>query len=398
MNQPNRIFRQIYVMLTHKCPLNCEYCYIDKSGSRKDMEWKTIKYIMDVVRPELGGGRGLVFFGGEPLLRVDLIEKTLKEYAKDMPDGIGGVVTSASVNMDKFFPLYRDFNMFLQVSYDGLAHSNSRHKKFDFDVLKPYFELENKRFQLRKTVSECNIDTLFEDYKVGREFSFKYDVSFDYSIAHQESFSAGFWNKLHDHYTDIWGFIFRTITEKDRTYIPLTLMRDLAHVSSYLKSDYKPRRLDSCEVGHILVVDGNGDCYPCTMLSQLGHEFKVGNVYGKIDLEKASCYSAPLDCNCPYSIVCGGGCRWERYKTFGKDGMRTNKLPSTCKMLHVKYMTANNFLNSLDNGDYEFMMLAIKRYEQAQKLTFDMGMYEQANAISRKTVNDIENYGLISWR
>ena len=167
---------------------------------------------------------------------------------------------------------------------------------------------------------------------------------------------------------------------------------------NYIGATEPMPRIDSCEVGHILVVDGDGDCYPCTMLSQLGDEFKIGNVYGDIDLAKSSCYAEPMNCNCPYAIVCGGGCRWERYHAFGKDGMTTQRIPSTCKMLHIKYETARSFLQSLPDDKIELIMLAIRRYTQYQNLTFDLGMYKQAHNVVKKTVKDIEQYGLISWR
>lgn len=394
----NRFFRQIYLILTHKCPLNCEYCYIDRGSKFEDMEWETIKRTMEVVRPTIKGGRGIVFFGGEPLLRVDLIERTVKEYADKIPGGIGGVVTSATVNMDKFFPIYRDYGLDLQISYDGFAHSKSRHNKFDFGALQPYFELEDKRFQLRKTVSDCNIDTLFEDYKFGRDLHFKHNISFDYAVAHQKSFGEDFWNKFYKHQVDIWDFIYNTIVHEEKTYVPLTLMRDLVHVIDYIGSANPPPRIDSCEIGHILVVDGDGSCFPCTMLSQLGEEFKIGNVNGEIDFDKGSCYSKPLNCNCPYSIVCGGGCRWERYHKFGKDDSGNNKITSTCKMLHIKYQTANKFFRDLPDEQKELMIMAIKRYTQYQKLTFDLGMYSQAHKLGQQAVKDIEQYGLISWR
>jgi radical SAM protein with 4Fe4S-binding SPASM domain len=362
-----------------------------------DMTYDKIQHIMEKVRPQFKGGRGIVFFGGEPLLRVDLIERCVKDYADGIPDGIGGVVTSATVNMDKFFPIYRDYQMDLQISYDGLLHNKSRHNKFDFGALQPYLELWDKRWQLRKTVSDCNIDTLFDDYLFGRELHLKYNASFDFSVAHQLEYSKDFWDKLYYHTSRIWDHIRFCIENEEQAYIPLTLMDSLNHVKRYLMG--KPmERIDSCEVGHILVIEGNGDCFPCTMLSQCGDEFKIGNIYTEIDIDKAAEYACTLNCNCPYSIVCGGGCRWERYNKFGKEGMKTNKISSTCKLLHIRYTTALKFLESLDERHHDIIDVALRRFDKYQRLTFTNGLYKTAHKIAQKAVEEVQDYGMISWR
>jgi radical SAM protein with 4Fe4S-binding SPASM domain len=362
------------------------------------MEWKDLKQIMEVVRPRYKGGRGIVFFGGEPLLRVDLIEKTVLEYGDSIPGGIGGVVTSAAVNMDRFFPLYKDNHMDLQISYDGLTHNQSRHRKFDFGVLQQYFELDDKRFQLRKTIGDSNIDTTFEDYKLGRELNLRHNVSFDFAVAHQKSYGEKFWDKFYKCSKDIWGFIADPIRNEERTYKPLTLMKDLRHVLRYIGNEEREKVIDSCEVGHILVVEGNGDCFPCTMLSQLGDNFKIGNIYGDIDLDSAKYMCKPLNCDCPYSVVCGGGCRWERFQEHGKEGIKTSKLNSTCYMLHIKYTTARDFFEGLSDTSKALIDAAVTRFERYQKMTFDMGMYIQVHKIAKQAVKDIESNGLISWR
>ena len=391
----NIFFRQIYVLLTHKCPLDCDYCYIDKSEKHQDMSWETLQYVMEKVRPQFKGGRGIVFFGGEPLLRVDLIEKAVLKYYESIPGGIGGVVTSACVNMDKFLPLYRDYHMDLQISFDGITHVKSRHKRFDFKGLSPYFELKDKRFQLRKTVSDSNIDTLFEDYLFGRKLHLEHGISFDFDIAHQKEFGVNFWNKLYSQKKKMWDFIYNTMSRGERTYIPQTLMMDIAHVAKFIGQEYPEQRLDSCEVGHILVIDWNGDCYPCTMLSQLGDSFKMGNIYTGIDVDKVKEYIKPMDCSCPYSVVCGGGCRWERYHAFGVNDIG-KKLTSTCKMMHINYKTAMDFLDMLSGPQKLLINLSVERFMRYQKMTYNYGMYIQAHEIAKKSIKDIEGDNLIS--
>ena len=393
----NTFFRQVYLFLTHECPLRCEYCYIDRSKSFPDMKYSTIQYFMDNVRSKFKGGRGLVFFGGEPLLRVDLIERTVKDYYEAIPGGIGGVVTSATINMDKFFPIYRDYELDMQVSYDGMLHNKTRKSEFDFGSLMPYLELSEKRFQLRKTVSDANIDTLYEDYLFGRKIHIEFDISFDYAVAHQASYSKYFHDKLFDKQTKIWNFINECIEKDIRTYIPLTLIKDLYHIKEYIASDMPAGRLDSCEVGNILAIDTDGSCYPCTMLSQLGDEFKIGDIWSGIDISKNSSIREYSNCNCMYSNVCGGGCRWERYKIFGKNNMANSVNPEHCKTLHIKYTTAMNFWKNLNDKHKPLIESAIRTYSVYQKLTFDQGRYHEAHSMAKEAVRNIDTSGLITF-
>lgn len=390
MNHHNTFFRQIFLFLTKECPLRCEYCYVDRSSGKTDMTYDTIRQVIEKVRPRYRGGRGIVFFGGEPLLRVDLIERTLKDYSHLFPNGMGGVVTGATVNMDKFFPLYRDYVLDMQISYDGLMHNKTRGKDFNFQSLGPYLELKDKRFQLRKTVSCSNVDTLYDDYLFGSEMHFRYNISFDFAIAHQESFKNNFHNKLYNIYTDIWSYIRFKIEHDERVFIPLSLIKDLFHVKEYIGGE-SVDMIDSCEVGNILAVDVDGSCYPCTMLSQLGDEFKIGDVWNGIDLSINDNIRRNLRCDCSYANVCGGGCRWERYKLFGKEDMMKRCNTDHCKTLHIKYRTAMNFWDELKDEYRSIIEIALRNYSQCQKMTFDSGGYKKAHSIIDEINGRVDN-------
>ena len=57
-------YREYFFFLTNNCPNRCKYCYIDFHS--KDMTIEQIDKYMEELKPSR-----IIFFGGEPLLRLD---------------------------------------------------------------------------------------------------------------------------------------------------------------------------------------------------------------------------------------------------------------------------------------------------------------------------------------
>lgn len=64
------------IHLTDNCNLNCKYCYENKKNSEIDFEY--IKDIIDYEIKQKNKFAGLAFYGGEPLLKKELIYKTIE--------------------------------------------------------------------------------------------------------------------------------------------------------------------------------------------------------------------------------------------------------------------------------------------------------------------------------
>lgn len=79
---------QISLNVTHKCNLNCDYCYGGDGsygGPAVHMDKKTAERAVDFLMKESGDSRlcRITFFGGEPLLNFGLVKHVVK-YAKKM--------------------------------------------------------------------------------------------------------------------------------------------------------------------------------------------------------------------------------------------------------------------------------------------------------------------------
>ena len=118
---------RVALSLTHDCNLSCKYCYAGKK-KKKDVSLATAKEAVDFALKVAPPKRGMKFsfFGGEPLLRFDLIKKITKyirEKEKENEVTISLSVTSnGTLLTESIFDFFKRENVELCVSIDGPAH------------------------------------------------------------------------------------------------------------------------------------------------------------------------------------------------------------------------------------------------------------------------------------
>lgn len=111
-------------VLTTRCNMKCDYCYAYEWG-QQDMSFSSIKYVIDNFTCE-----ELVFTGGEPLLRFDMIKRTQKYLESCKKDIHLSIRTNGTLlSKDKIMYL-KKYNINLVLSLDGLKKSHDRHRKF----------------------------------------------------------------------------------------------------------------------------------------------------------------------------------------------------------------------------------------------------------------------------
>ncbi|KKC29883.1 radical SAM protein [Caldanaerobacter subterraneus KAk] len=125
------------ISLTEKCNLKCNYCFVRKIHDKKgDMPVEKFSEIMLWFIKENKGSRPVIqYFGGEPLLRMDLIElgHLLLEKAKqngEIIDYVEEIVTNGTLmteNLAKYF-ISNNFN--ISFSIDGWKDINDKNRVF----------------------------------------------------------------------------------------------------------------------------------------------------------------------------------------------------------------------------------------------------------------------------
>lgn len=166
--------------VTHKCNLNCIYCY-QKYKSNANMSFETAKYCVDSICDTMLNDVEAVefsFIGGEPLLNFDLIKKIFKYViAKKLSiqkrffiTTNGTILTS---EMKSWFTEHRD-QFILCLSLDGTRETHNLNRSNSFDLIDKDFFLKNWCEQpIKMTLSENSLSTLAKDIRYLHSLGFK---------------------------------------------------------------------------------------------------------------------------------------------------------------------------------------------------------------------------------
>lgn len=334
----------IYLMLTERCPMRCEYCYIKHRADGESMTHET----MDKVMEKVTGHPRVIFFGGEPLLKIDEMKWFMEKYG-DRCSGFQ-TVTSASVNFDEFYqrifrPNMKRFE--LQMSWDGtdgtrklaggVNNSTSVYEKIKFLLD------EGARFQIRSVINDTNVDHLFALYEKFRGIAETHSkFCADMTLAHQELYDASFPQKLERELKKIFALIESDVRAGRKPYIQQWIL-------NYIESVANGTKIMGCNVGTEIIIRPNGNIYPCTMLSQCGDRFKMGSVYDDaIDTSIIDdLIRQPAECSgCSLKDACMGGCRYEKIARTGDLDIVN---PCYCDQAKVIVPVVREWLQSLDD-------------------------------------------------
>jgi MoaA/NifB/PqqE/SkfB family radical SAM enzyme len=114
----------VYFSLTNRCNLRCEMCDISRVSSRKEDELTTEEVKKIILQIKDLGVRHLIFSGGEPLLRDDLLE--VIGYAISSGIKMVDIITNGTLlNEEAVGKLGRAGLNHITVSLDGLKEVNN---------------------------------------------------------------------------------------------------------------------------------------------------------------------------------------------------------------------------------------------------------------------------------
>lgn len=312
--------RDIYLMLTEECPNRCQYCYIQNKDKKESMNMNMIHEIIKKYNP-----RRIIFFGGEPLIKLDLIENTLHDYYNKIKFQI---VTSTSANYKEFInDIYHKYPIDeLQLSWDGFNDNRIDIKKRSISQ-RTYENIlytidKNIPFDIKCVISEDNVKELPNIHNTFLELQFKKAYG-QFVIAHRTDTTEEFYELLREN-------LYKTFT-LDRLYMD--------YMNRILAYYYNDKKFMSCDVGKYMVITPSGKESYCTALSQVDKDFNSNILQLPADNEKCR--------QCKYSYMCDGGCRYERYMIY-KDNWKSNILESTCRIMEIYHDCITRFLNSTD--------------------------------------------------
>lgn len=327
---------EIFFNLTYKCPLRCKYCYIDYNQS-KDFTYEDVGYIIKNGILKNGHIKLITFFGGEPALKIDIIEKILNEFHSNFDsNGIHiAIITSFSVNCERIINLVKKYPYFeVVISFD--EYGNDR----IFGNGKIFKVLDNTNLNILKEYKK-NIcfHTVINDEGSIKNLSLLFDIYKNYGI-----YYSWCWNKTpyivcSDEMIQKYNIIIQKIID-DGKYYPQQL---LSEVRSFIKKDN-----NGCGIGSELFLSANGEISPCS-ISNSTNELKLmknglinDDIPEKIDILTNDIFNNDKCHNCSIKGFCNGGCLFERYKNRNSYNIPNDILCINMRKLYDMYSLFSN--------------------------------------------------------
>ncbi len=311
---------------TRRCNMRCIYCYEPKLDL--DMSEEVIKGIPSFIRriaDERDVEKLLIgFFGGEPLLRRDLMERILDEisvFEEELDIGTGLITNGTLLTRDVIELLLRYEVSMVQVTLDGprTVHNSRRPlvgNRGSYDLIMSNLEKSVDiipLLQVRVNVDRSNISEVIPLLDDLERRGLKRD---NVRIYFARVYAATSTNESYRNecLSDDYGLVLDLVKEaRERGF-------------RVFYRDYPQPRFLYCAAftGSHFVIDANGDVYTC--LGGVGHEeYIVGNVLGEELLgerlaEWTSRSPMALEpcSSCVFSPICGGGCGSEAIGYNGK--------------------------------------------------------------------------------
>lgn len=257
----------ITLHLTNRCNLKCTYCYVDKHHL-EEMTWDTAKQAIDRVVKCSQGRIGISFFGGEPLLKKELIQEVItycEKLEKHTAIKFSYNLTTNGILLDEAFLRYAsEKRISLAISHDGIkaCHDACRvdeNQKGSFERVNQKTELLLKYHPYAAAIMVLNPSTVVYFYE-GMVHLF--DKGFKYILS---SFNYGAeWDKkslklLEAQYKLLSKLYYEKSMANEKFYMAVFDNKIGAYIDNQKFKDSK------CILGksHISIAP-DGSIYPCT--------------------------------------------------------------------------------------------------------------------------------------
>ncbi len=265
----------------------CRYCVREKTS--EDMSTGVLYKTCDLAFSK-GRNAGLIFFGGEPLLRKDLIYSALdycekKSHETGMPFGCK-MTTNGTLLDEKFLARAKEFDMGIGLSFDGIGQDVAR--RFP-DGSSSFALMEEKARLLLKflpksvaliTIHPEACPMLFDSVKYLMKLGFK-RISTVMAYGSKVTWT--------DKDLDVLRSEYNKIADLLRDEINAGHIYSVSPLTSKIRECVQGKNpAEHCHLGvRQMPVTPKGDIYPCTSFLN-DEEYYLGNVFDGLDAERVS--------------------------------------------------------------------------------------------------------------
>ena len=259
---------RLHVYLTERCNLRCRHCAVVNGSRPADkLNGETVRRLIDQAAES--SADGIAFSGGEPLLRDDLLD--LLEYAA------GRVKTLLSTNgtlLDgSTAAALAEMGVIVQISLDGATAEVHDAIRGEGTFERAWRGIEalqrcglGERLALNVTLMRNNVRQVPGILALAAERGV---ASVRFNALQRMGRAAELWSELApspEEYAEAYRFLYQRRSNNDVAVSPGLQGLELE----------PPKEGMWCGLGRMLLVDSQGDIYPCAMLTAT--DFRLGNV------------------------------------------------------------------------------------------------------------------------
>ncbi|MBC7195515.1 MAG: SPASM domain-containing protein, partial [Caldisericia bacterium] len=313
----------ITLQLTNRCNLKCKYCYYSKNLIIKyeDMTFEIIKKTINLfVEPNENKEINITFFGGEPLLKYNLIKETIEyieKYIKNKKIHYF-ISTNGTLFNNEIYKYLSEKNVSIQISIDGIKEKHDRMRLFPSNI--GSYDIIFNNISKIKNINKSSVNlkarvTLFKNNTNIKEiFDHLCDIGFKKISFAPVTYDDESIKLSKDEWKEIIKSYKRIINDENyKKYLNL-FIRQLLAIHNHILSIFP------CGAGkNLIAISPNGDIYPCHRFINI-KEFIISNVYDGIDNEKRNEFlklgyiENKVNCkNCWIKYLCAGGCYYDAY-------------------------------------------------------------------------------------
>ena len=321
----------LYLHLTLDCNMRCKYCYGGEKTNESmtfDIGRKALDFVLSRTKK-----LSLRFFGGEPLLKFDLL-KELTKYAVEHAQSTKidyALVTNGTLFSEEVAKFCASYKIGCSLSLDGNQQSHDTNRIFPCgrgsfaEVEKNFSHMlkYNPYAQVVAVVSPNNVHLLSESVEYLLERGFR-NIAFSPDFPGFSQITNRSANNDFEELLDILKQQYYQIAD---IYLKYRKKGQWLFINPFESSGAEYDLGQKCKLGAIFSVAPCGDIYPCCCF--VDHKkYLLGNVEQGIDTEKAAIFMQELQRlddhiekahqDCPENSCCRRRCACTNIVTSGK--------------------------------------------------------------------------------
>lgn len=314
----------ITLHLTTDCNLNCSYCYAPPHKGI-EMNNETAYKAVDFASKLSPYNTGIIFFGGEPLLKKDLIKSTI-EYCRIQKEkhnyNYHFKVTTNGILLDENFLEYcKEVNLSVALSIDGTKTAHDTHRKTasgngSFEIIESKIKLllnYQPYANFLMVVSPETVKYYYESVKYLYETGAKYIiVSINYAGSWQEEHLK----ELKKQYKLLAKLYEEMTLQQKKFYFSPFEMKFSSHIKN------EDGMCEKCHLGMRQVsISADGTIYPCVQFVNK-KDLAIGNVNEGLNfIKRKELYNLTFENNlcseCAIKERCNNRCSCLNFQTTG---------------------------------------------------------------------------------